>query len=240
MKAWLSMLLVLDLMACSQATYPDRSSHVVDSVAVTSVLFWPSGMRYIATSETVVVELKGLQRGYACSQILESGFVFATSHDTLKIYPKVKVEIPGDPSCPLEPDGLDTALRLLPVTGSVISKIHLRTPFGVLKDTAHLVSASVYPESLSYIPDTTGKVVKGHFTFQDSTSAHPLRTLTSDSLPPCETLQSAVYSKNSAIVKVRFHRLVLDSAKHATLAPCLGKHRDSLNVVINRFLFPKF
>jgi hypothetical protein len=101
-----------------------------------------------------------------------------------------------------------------------------------------MVSAVVYPESLAYVPDTSGKVLQGRFLFRDSTAAHPLRKIMSDSMPACETFEGAVFRRSGDTLKVRFHRLRLDSALHAALPPCLGPHADSTQVVFDRFGFP--
>ena len=225
-------------MACNQSIYPDRSPIILDSAAVSSLRFWPPLVRYITVGETAVVQLKGIKRAYSCSEILESRLASTSSHDTLLVGSQTRVKIPGTPVCPLDTAGLDTAFHLPPTPVSGISTLVLKTPDNRITDSARRVNATVTAEILVYVSDTTGRKVQGRYTFRDSTSKHPLRTLSTDSLSRCETLQGAVYTSSNDTLKVRFHRLVLDSTQHPTLTPCLGKHRDSLNVVWDRFLFP--
>lgn len=232
-----SLVIAVACMACSQDAWPERSTHQVDSAGVTRVLFWPPGLSYLATGGTAVVELQGLKRGFICSRILECALNLDSSGGIMKVHPICRVELPENPACPLEPNGLDTTLPLtaMPPIGAIL---YLKTPADSITDSARIVSAMIYPESLVYIPDTTGKVLQGRFLFRDSTSAHPLRKIMADSMLACETFGGAVFSRSGDTLKVRFRRLRLDSARHATLPPCLGPHADSTQVVFDRFGFP--
>ena len=229
--------LILTVTGCSQATYPDRSTHVSDSVSVDHVLFWPAGLRYLAVGESTIVELAGLQRGFINSRILECRIgIVDSAADSAALQPYVRIELPADPTGAVEGEGVDTSLRIA-VTRPAGSMLYLRTRNRVRTDSVRMVAAVVYAESLTYVRDTTGRITKGKFTFRDSSSSHPDRTVYGDSLRRCETLQGAVYSGKDT-VRVHFHRLVLDSIHHAALKPCAGIHADTILAVSNRFGFP--
>jgi hypothetical protein len=108
-------------MACSQDAWPERSAHQVDSAGVTKVLFWPPGLTYIAANGTTLVELHGLQRGFTCSRILECVLNLDSSDGVATVNPLCRVELPENPVCPLEPNGLDTTLPLtaMPPVGAI-------------------------------------------------------------------------------------------------------------------------
>lgn len=230
---------ILMFVGCSQSTWPEHSPHIVDSTVVSKTVFWPEGIQYIAMGETTVVELQGLQRGFVSSAILQCSVGFrdsSTDSATLQAY--ARIELPANPEAALDPAGLDTALKQV-VSRPVGSLLFLQSTNGTRTDTARIVSASVHAESLTYVSDTSGKIVKGRFTFFDSSATHTRRILKTDSLLACETLQGAVFTRHSDTLQLRFHRLLLDATLHANLTPCAGPHGDSLEVVGDRFGFPK-
>ena len=223
---------------CNQTIWPDRSSPVTDSTLVDNASFWPASIHYIAIGETAVVELRGLQRGFVSSTILQCSLRFRdSSGDSATLQPYARIKFPANPETALDLTGLDTALKQV-VSLPAGSWLFLQSTNAARTDTAQIVSASVHSDTITCVPDTSGKVVKGRFTFQDSTAAHPLRTVRSDSLPPCETLQGAVFTRHADTLQVRFHRLLLNALLHDSLPPCAGPHPDSIEVVGDRFGFP--
>ncbi len=220
--------------ACSQASYPSRPPVVVDSTEIDSVLFWPPHPRYVALFDTVVAELEGLQRGFSCGQVLACNLAPSFSSDdstVLRAY--AKIEYPGDPSCPLEPQGLDTSFRIAP-SPPAVSTLYLKNSIGVQTDSALIVSARVFAESLAYVSADSGAVTTGIFTFHDSTGQ-----LNAAGLPACEVLQGAVFAQSGDTLRVRFHLLLLDStAPQLSLPPCAGPHNDTVQAVSDRFAFP--
>ncbi len=238
MKTYLGLLAALVFVGCNQTTWPERSGHTVDSAVVNKALFWPASIRYIAVGETATVELQGLQRGFISSTILQCALQIAdSSADSANLEPYARIQLPANPEAALDPTGLDTALRLV-MTRPAGSVLYLQSTNKIRTDTARIVSATIHAENFTYVRDTSGKAVKGRFTFRDSTTSHPQRTVTSDSLLPCETLQGAVFKRHTDTLWVRFHQLLLNATLHSGLAPCAGTHADSIEVVNDRFGFP--
>ncbi len=223
-------------MACSQATWPERTPHRIEA-AVDKALFWPTKIRYIADGDTAVLLFQGLRRGFACSRVLELNTEPLFVPDTaLRL--RDSVELPADAACPLDAKGLDTILKMttafLPGT-----LLHLQTPDGSSTDSARMVAATLRTVIGVRVIAPESSALSGRFIVRDSTAAHPLRTVESDSLPPCETLYGAAYTRNADTLQVVFRILVLDSARHANLPPCLGIHSDTAEIAPDRFGLPR-
>ena len=139
-KSISSLVIAAAFMACSQGDWPERSAHQVDSVGMTRVIFWPPGLTYIAAGGPILAELQGLQRGFTCSRVLECDLNLDSSGGVAKVNPLCNVELPNNPVCPLEPNGLDTTLLLtaIPPVGAFL---YLQTPAGSITDSARMVSA---------------------------------------------------------------------------------------------------
>jgi len=230
--------------ACSQSTYPNLSTQVVDSTEVDEAVFWPPHPHYIAQSDTAVIEMVGLQRGFTCGTVLACKMDTDFSNaDSTALQAYAKIEYPGAPNCPLDSaKGVDTTLRLI-TSQPLGSVLYLDNSAGVHTDTALIVSAKVQAVTLLSIPtdsDTVSGV--GPFILYDATAGHPSYELYADTLPACEVLQSAVYSYSGDTLKVLFHLLLLDSTtSQLSLPPCSGPQiNDSVQVVPDLFNLPSF
>jgi hypothetical protein len=228
------------LSACNDTGWPDRDPTVLENVGADALNVWPP-IRYALPGDVLTVEVRKLKTIYSCAHVLSMTPVVTDSASWRFISITANVELPGTPDCPRS-TGLDTTFEsTVPAAGSII----LKTPNGLRTDSVTIISGTGVVEEFLHVRSNTDTTQTfNRFTFRDSTAGHPLRTLSTTLLAPCEVFQAAVFERINApgtpdTLSIKFRTLLASPALPDTVSPaCAGVYGGSYEVVPNRYGYP--
>lgn len=223
------------LAGCMDAPAPvTLSNPPADSVTV-----WPSTIQYARWGDTLSLIVHGLKRQYACPLETDIGWTFRHDSTFAEFFrSRAEFTLPGDPSCPREPEGFDTLFRVRIYTRNG-KFFYLETPQGTITDSVLFVSqTSQAALEILRLPPGADTVTSGRFTFRDSTAARPRRMVYARNLATCEFMQTAVYEPQGDSVVITVRRIVAQPLPAAQLPACAGPRDDSMPVVYRAFRFP--
>jgi endonuclease YncB( thermonuclease family) len=236
--AFVSILSATFLTACNQTVYPEREPTFVYNVAADSIKFWPSSLKYARRGDTVSVLVIGFQRGYVCTEIPDMGWSYRQedSIDTYRLHSLIR--IPGNPTCAVDTKGLDSLYKVdFPTTAG--RRLVLQTSAGESTDTLLYIAGNGYTHVFTHLvsgPDSA--LFDGRFLFHDSGTGNTRRFVTTDSMASCETFQSAAFKRNGDTLTVRVKRIEATPLSTNDFPPCLGPHKDTVEVVLDRYRYP--
>lgn len=223
------------LSGCGKLAWPEHDSNILIDPIASELEFWPPTGGYLRRGETALLSLKGLQRVYTCTRLLQLHAEFRpTSGDSQTLQIHTTLELPSNASCPLDQDGLDTTLSVN-ISQTVGIRIFLQNGGSISQKADTVVAGVSTLDSLDFLTDSTRTARSGKFQFLDSGATRTKRLLVSDSMVQCETFEGAVYERFGSSYRVRFRRLILDPLLHPTFPPCMGMHSDTLVVVRDQY-----
>lgn len=200
------------LPGCTDREWPDREPLAVDPAPVDSLEFLPAGSRFVLEDSLTPVLFR-FRSGYACTRLTAFGLDLRASADPAGYLPRLALELPPQPDCPLDTGARDSVLlhRFTSADRPVARLFNARGGAPALvMDTASVVRGILSMDSLK-LKASADTASRGRFRYRDSTGTLR-RQLWADSLPPCEFLNHAEYRRNGDTLAVRFSWVTLDPA----------------------------
>ncbi|MDQ2999684.1 MAG: hypothetical protein M3Y08_00275 [Fibrobacterota bacterium] len=218
----------LFLPGCGGSVWPERSPVTVENVRIDTVRFLPPGGRFILQDSLVRIQLKGINIGYACSEILELKLEDAPSGTPPAFKPRSRIRLPAVPDCAVDSNAVQDSI-LTRIFGAGTGIVRIANSSGKPMDSAQVVRGTLHSDSLEGVVGITRTLTKRPWTFQDSLGSLS-RTVSGDSLSSCTFLNKAEFSAVKDTVKVRLSYVTLDSA--ASPDSCRGPlHRDTVPAI---------